>query len=64
MFKNTFFQVDDLPFKGLLPDNLIEAIHQSGDVRHTVFTPLITLRAFLFKVISAHDSCKEAVRIF
>jgi len=60
-FKNTFFQVDDLPFKGLLPDSLIEAIHQSGDVRHTVFTPLITLRAFLFQVLSPSGSCKEAV---
>jgi len=60
-FKNTFFQVDDLPFKGLLPDSLIEAIHQSGDVRNTVFTPLITLRAFLFQVLSASGSCKEAV---
>jgi len=50
-FKNTFFQVNDLPFKGLLPDSLIEAIHQSGDVRHTVFTPLITLRAISFQVL-------------
>jgi hypothetical protein len=47
-FKNTFFQFNDLPFKDLLPDSLIEAIHQSGDVRNTVFTPLVTLRAFLF----------------
>ena len=38
-FKNTFFQFDSLPFKGLLPHNLIEAIEQSGDIRSTVFTP-------------------------
>lgn len=60
-FKNTFFQLNDLPFKGLLPDRLIEAIHQSGDVRNTVFTPLVTLRAFLFQVLSSTGSCKEAV---
>ncbi len=60
-FKNTFFQLNDLPFKGLLPDSLIEAIHQSGDVRSTVFTPLVTLRAFLFQVLSSTGSCKEAV---
>ena len=38
-FKNTFFQLNDLPFKGLLADSLIEAILKSGDVRSTVFTP-------------------------
>ena len=60
-FKNTFFQLNDLPFKGLLPDNLIDAIHQSGNTRSTIFTPLITLRAFLFQVLSSTGSCKEAV---
>jgi len=60
-FKNTFFQCTDLPFKGLLSDSLIEAIHKSGDIRSTVFTPLITLRAFLFQVISSTGACKEAV---
>jgi hypothetical protein len=38
--KNTFFQLGDLPFKNLLPDSLIQTIHQSGNVRDTVFTPL------------------------
>jgi hypothetical protein len=60
-FKNIFFQFNDLPFKGLLPNSLIEAIHQSGDVRDTVFTPLVTLRAFLFQVLSSTGACKEAV---
>lgn len=60
-FKNTFFQLNDLPFNGLFPDSLIEAIHKSGDVRSTVFTPLVTLRAFLFQVLSSSGSCKEAV---
>ncbi|BCG63459.1 MAG: transposase, IS4 family [Methyloprofundus sp.] len=60
-FKNTFFQLNDLPFKGLIPDSLIEAIHQSGNVRSTVFTPLVTLRAFLFQVLSSTGACKEAV---
>jgi len=60
-FKNTFFQCHDLPFKGLLADSLIDAIHKSGDIRSTVFTPLITLRAFLFQVLSSTGACKEAV---
>ncbi|MCK5189460.1 MAG: IS4 family transposase [Methylococcales bacterium] len=60
-FKNTFFQFNNLPFKGLLSDDLIGEINQSGDVRSTVFTPLVTLRAFLFQVLSSTGSCKEAV---
>ncbi len=60
-FKNTFFQRKELPFNDVLPDRLIEAIHQSGDGRNTIFTPLITLRAFLFQVLSSTGSCKEAV---
>jgi hypothetical protein len=60
-FKNTFFQLNDLPFKDLLPDSLIEAIYQSGDVRNTVFTPLVTLRTFLCQILSSTGSCKEAV---
>lgn len=60
-FKNAFFQCNDLPFKGLLPDRLIEAIHKSGDIRSTVFTPLITLRAFIFQMLSPSGACKEAV---
>ncbi len=60
-FKNSFFQLAGLPFKGLLPDDLIKAIHQSGDVRSTVFTPLVTLRTFIFQVLSSTGACKEAV---
>ncbi len=44
-----------------MADSLIDAIHKSGDIRHTVFTPLITLRAFLFQGISSTGACKEAV---
>jgi len=54
--KNTFFQIADLPFKNLLPDSLIQTIHQSGNVRDTVFTPLITLKAFIFQVLSPTGS--------
>lgn len=59
--KNTFFQIGDLPFKNLLPDSLIQAIHQSGNGRSSVFTPLLTLKAFIFQVLSPTGSCKEAV---
>lgn len=60
-FKNTFFLVGDIPFNNLLPDSLIKAIHQSGNVRETVFTPLITLKAFMLQALSPVGSCKEAV---
>ena len=60
-FKNTFFQVGDLPFKDLLPDTLIKTIQQSGNAHDTVFTPLVTLKAFLLQVLSPTGSCKEAV---
>ena len=60
-FKNTFFQVGDLPFKDLLPDKLIKTIQQSGNAHDTVFTPLVTLKAFLLQVLSPTGSCKEAV---
>lgn len=60
-FKNTFFQVGDLPFKDLVPNWLLQAIHQSGGVRETVFTPLVTLKAFLLQVLSPTGSCQQAV---
>ena len=59
--KNAFFQIGDPPFKNLLPDSLIQAIYQSGNARSTVFTPLLTLKAFIFQVLSPTHSCKEAV---
>jgi len=60
-FKNAFFQFGELPFKDLLPPDLINCIGASGDPREVVFSPLITLKAFLFQVLSATGSCKEAV---
>jgi len=63
-FKNTFFQVDGLPFKDLLPDNLIESIHQSGNVRATVFTPLVTLRAFCFRCLVLLGPVKKRLHIY
>ena len=59
--KNAFFQFGELPFKDLLPTDLINRISSSGDPREDVFSPLVTLKAFLFQVLSATGSCKEAV---
>ncbi len=60
-FKNTFLLIGDMPFNNLLPDSLIRDLHQSGDVRETIFTPLITLKAFMLQVLNPFGSCKEAV---
>jgi len=60
-FKNAFFQFADIPFKNLLPADLINRISTSGDPHEDVFSPLITLKAFLFQVLSASGACKEAV---
>lgn len=60
-FKHAFFQLGELPFKDLLPSDLINRISTSGDPREDVFSPLVTLKAFLFQVLSATGSCKEAV---
>ena len=60
-FKNAFFQCGDLPFNDLMPKDLIRRITASGDSREAVFSPLVTLKAFLFQVLSTTGSCKEAV---
>jgi len=36
-----------------------DIINHTAHKRDSVFTPLITLKAFIFKVLSADDSCKE-----
>ena len=46
-FKNSFFQIGNLPFEEIIPDRLIKALRQSGDGNDTVFTPLVTLKTFL-----------------
>ena len=58
-FKNTFFQIGELPFKDIIPENLIKALRQSGNGHDTIFTPLVTLKAFLLQILNG-GSCKEA----
>jgi len=60
-FKHAFFQVGNTPFSKVLPHSLLEEILQSGSDRDTVFTPLVTLKAFLWQVLSPTGSCKSAV---
>ena len=60
-FNHAFFQVGKSPFTNLLPDSLLEKISRHGNSRDTVFSPLITLKAFLWQVLSPQGSCKSAV---
>lgn len=60
-FKNAFFQFGDMPFTNTLSADLISRISASGDSREDVFSPLVTLKAFLFQALSTSGSCKEAV---
>jgi hypothetical protein len=56
-------QADGLAFADLLPTDQIEAALQAEGVgwRHKVFTPLVTLWAFLVQVASPDGCCRAAV---
>lgn len=60
--KDTFLQRSELPFSDLLPQEWFERLEaQAGHYRTTVFTPIVTLQAFMRQLLSADGSCKEAV---
>jgi hypothetical protein len=61
-FKKSFLQFEKLPFNDFFPDKTIEAIIANTPHKRTsVFSPLITLKAFIFQVLSDDSSCKLAV---
>ena len=59
--KQAFFQQNTLPFYSLLPTSLLKQIAATGSCRDTVFTPLVTLKAFIFQVLSDDGSCKNSL---
>ncbi len=59
--RQAFFQEDHLPFSSLLPSPLLKQIAATGNSRDKVFTPLVTLKAFIFQVLCDDGSCKNAV---
>ena len=61
-FKKSFLQGQNLPFNDFFPAETIEAIiAHTPHKRTSVFSPLITLQAFIFQVLSDDSSCKLAV---
>jgi len=63
MLRTQFAQGDGLAFAEVLPAERIEtALHEEGATwRDCVYTPLLTLWAFLGQVISPDGSCRAAV---
>jgi len=53
----------DLCFKTLLPQNKIEAAIERHNVRfrERIYTPLVTIWAFLYQVLAPDQSCRAAV---
>jgi hypothetical protein len=61
-FKKSFLQFSNLPFSHFFADNVIaDIIEHTPHKRTSVFTPLVTLKAFIFQVLNGDGSCKQAV---
>jgi len=61
-FKNTVLQLPELPLSDILStDCLQQIVEDSSGVRDRIFTPLVTLKAFISQVLSADGSCRQAV---
>ena len=63
-FKKSFFQSPNLPFNNFLADDdIADIIEHTSHKRTAVFTPLITLKAFIFQALGDDGSCKQAVAL-
>ncbi len=61
-FKKSLFQFSHLPFSGILStDALEQIIEHSANSKDRIYTPLVTLKAFIFQVLSTDGSCRQAV---
>lgn len=60
-FRESFLQFTHLPFDDLFPiENLATIVENTPSKRGSVFTPLVTLKAFIFQVFSGNP-CKKVV---
>jgi hypothetical protein len=60
-FKKSFFQSPNLPFSNFFADDIADIIEHTPHKRDSVFTPLVTLKAFMFQVLDGDGSCQQAV---
>ncbi len=60
--KNSFLQFSYLPLADILStDVLLQIVEHSARSRERIFSPLVTLNAFIFQVLSTDGSCRQAV---
>lgn len=60
--KCAVLQLPDLPFSNILTNkSLQQIIDHSESSRDRIFTPLVTLKAFIFQVLGTDGSCRQAV---
>jgi len=61
-FKNAILQAPDLPFADILSTECLQQFIQTSSCkRHRIFTPLVTLKAFISQALSTDGSCRQAV---
>lgn len=61
-FKETLLQLPHLPFSDILSTDVLQhLIDASPRRRDRIFTPLVTLKAFITQVLNADGSCRQAV---
>lgn len=61
-FKKAFLQYPDSLFERFfVDDDIADIIRHTPHKRTSIFTPLVTLQAFIFQVLGADGSCKQAV---
>ncbi len=61
-FKKSIFQFARLPFADIMTTDVLEQIiEHSTSSRDRIFTPLVTLKAFIFQVLSTDGSCRQGV---
>lgn len=61
-FQKSVFQFSHLPFPDILSSEmLLQIVEHSSSSRDRIFTPLITLKAFIFQALSTDGSCRQAV---
>ena len=64
-FKKSLFQFPHLPFSDILStDALEQIIEHSANSKDRIYTPLVTLKAFIFQVLSTDGSCRQTVNHF
>ena len=61
-FKNSILQLPELSFPDVMSSkSLLQIIEGSSHKRDRIFTPLVTLKAFISQILSADGSCRQAV---